>query len=87
VIDVIDSLKKLLAYVNPGNFGQMILNYVAFQSKAEQKETISLDLNGYVIYVYKKIFKESFPIYPTPEQKQRINAIWDAIGHPENKLP
>ena len=87
VIEIIDSLKRMLAYVNPGKFGQIVLNYIAFQSKAEQTETVSLDLNGYVIYIYKKAFKESFPSEPTPEQKERINAIWDAIGHPEKKLP
>ena len=86
VIDVIDGLKKLLAYVNPGKFGQIVLSYLVFQSKAEQTDTIKLDLDGYMIYIYKKAFKESFPKYPTPEQKERINAIWDALGHPEKKL-
>jgi hypothetical protein len=83
---MIDSLKRMLAYVNPGKFGQIVLNYIAFQSKAEQKETVKLDLNGYVIYVYKKAFNEPFPTEPNELQKQRINAIWDAVGHPEKKI-
>ena len=77
----------MLAFVNPGKFGQVVLNYIAFQSKAEQKDTIKLDLDGYLIYIYKKAFNESFPTTPTPEQKEKINAIWDAIGHPEKKIP
>ncbi len=77
----------MLAYVNPGKFGQIVLNYISFESKTEQKEVITLDLNGYVIYVYKKAFNEMFPSDPTPEQKEKINAIWEAIGHPERKLP
>lgn len=87
VIDIIDSIQKLLAYVNPGKFGEIVLNYIAFQSKTEQTETIKLTAEGYVIYVYKKAFKESFPTNPTPQQIERINAIWDAIGHPEKKIP
>lgn len=87
VIEIIDSLKKVLKFVNPGIFGQIVLNYIVFQSKAEQKDTIKLDIYGYMIFVYKKAFKETFPTDPTPMQKERINAIWDALGHPERKLP
>lgn len=87
VIEIIDSLKKLLAYVNPGKFGQMVLNFIVFQSKAEQKDSIKLDLVGYMMLIYKRAFKESFPTNPTPEQKEKINAIWDALGHPEKKIP
>lgn len=88
VIDIIDSISKLLAYVNPGKFGQIVLNYIAFQSKAEQKETIKLSPEGYMIYVYKTAFKEPYPKENlTLLQKQRINAIWDALGHPEKKIP
>lgn len=87
MIDVIDSLKKLLAFVNPGKFGQMVLNFMIFESKAQQRETVKLDLDGYALFVYKNVFKQPFPKFPTPEQKQRMNAIWDALGHPEKKLP
>ena len=84
---MIDSVKKLLKYVNQGKFGQIVLNYISFQSKAEQKDVIKLDLDGYMIYVYLKAFKESFPTENrTPLQIQRINAIWDALGHPERKI-
>ena len=76
----------MLAYVNTGKFGNIVLSYIVFESKAEQTETIKLDLNGYVIYIYIKAFNEKFPKDPTPEQKEKINAIWDAIGHPEKKI-
>lgn len=86
-MDIVDSISKLLAYVNPGKFGQIVLNYIAFQSKAQQKETVNLDLDGYVMYIYKKAFKQYFPKENrTPEQIEKINAIWDAIGHPEKKI-
>lgn len=88
VIDMIDSISKLLAYVNPGKFGEIVLNYLTFKSKAEQRDTIKLSLEGYVIYVYKTAFKETYPTQNlTPLQKERINAIWDALGHPEKKIP
>lgn len=87
MIETIDSIKKLLKYVNPGKFGQIVLNYIVFQGKADQKDVIKLDLNGYMIYVYLKAFKESPPTEtPTPLQRERINAIWDALGHPERKI-
>lgn len=87
VIDIIDSIQKLLAYVNPGKFGEMILKHIIFQSKAEQKDSIKLSPEGYMMLIYKRAFKEQFPTNPTPQQIERINAIWDAIGHPEKKIP
>jgi hypothetical protein len=87
VIDIVDSIQKLLAYVNPGKFGEIVLGYIAFQSKAEQKETVGMSVDGYVIYIYKKAFQESYPTNPTPLQIERINAIWEALGHPEKKIP
>ena len=87
VLDIVDSLSKLLAFVNPGKFGEIVLNFIAFSGKAQQKETVNLDLDGYVIYIYKKAFKEHFPTENrTQEQIDKINAIWDAIGHPEKKI-
>ena len=86
VLDIVDSLQKLLAYVNAGKFGEIVLQYIAFQSKAEQKDTIKLSLEGYVMYVYVKAFNEAYPLENLTElQEERINAIWDAIGHPEKK--
>lgn len=88
VIDIVDSIQKLLAYTNPGKFGEIVLNLLIFQTKAEQKDTIKLSQEGYVMYVYVKAFKEAYPLEnPTSLQKQRINAIWDALGHPEKKFP
>lgn len=88
VIDIVDSIQKLLAYVNPGKFGEIILNYIVFQSKVEQTDRIKLSLEGYVIYLYKTAFKETYPHdNPTPLQIERINAIWEALGHPEKKIP
>ncbi len=87
VLDIVDSISKLLAYVNPGKFGEIVLKYIAFETKAQQTETVKLDLDGYVIYIYKKAFKKPFPTENrTPEQIEEINAIWDAIGHPEKKI-
>lgn len=86
-MDIVDSISKLLAYVNPGKFGEIVLKYIAFETKAQQTETVKLDLDGYVIYIYKKAFKKPFPTENrSPEQIEEINAIWDAIGHPEKKI-
>jgi len=82
----IDSIQKLLVYVNPGIYGGFVLSTIQYSAKAKQTDTIKLDLDGYVIVIYKKAFKEPYPKFPTPIQKERINTIWDALGHPEKKL-
>ena len=87
MIDIVDSIQKLLAYVNPGKFGEIVLGYISFQSKAEQKETVGMSVDGYLIYIYKKAFQESYPTNPTPLQIERINAIWEALGLPQKKIP
>jgi hypothetical protein len=87
VISIIDSLQKMLAFMNPGKFGGGVYTPMIFQSRADQKETITLDDDGFMIYIYVKAFNESFPTEePTPEQIERINAIWDALNKPERKI-
>ncbi len=87
VIDIVDSLQKLLAFVNPGKFGAGLLSAIVFETKADQEVTVKLTLEGYVALIYFRAFKEAYPGTPTPEQIERINSIWEALGHPEKKIP
>lgn len=57
-----------------------------FNTPALQTDTVILSLQGTVSYLYVRFFKEPFPLLPTNLQREKINAIWDFIGHPENKL-
>jgi len=57
-----------------------------FDTPALQTDTIVLTLGGTVAYLYVRFFKEPYPALPTILQSEKINAIWDYIGHPENKL-
>lgn len=73
--------------MQPGKFGGGVYAPLVFQSRAEQQETITLDDEGFMVYIYVKAFKESFPSGDkTSEQIQRINAIWDALNKPERKI-
>lgn len=86
VISIIDSIQKLLIYTNAGTYGDIYASIV-FIDKIKQKEVIKLTLEGYIVYVYKTAFKEPYPLNPTLEQIGKINAIWEALGHPEKKIP
>jgi len=57
-----------------------------FNAPALQTDTVILTLGGTVAYLYVRFFKEPYPMLPTNLQREKINAIWDYIGHPENKL-
>lgn len=73
--------------MQPGKFGGGVYAPLIFQSRTEQSETIQLDDEGFMIYIYVKAFNESFPSgSKTVEQIQRINAIWDALNKPERKI-
>jgi hypothetical protein len=87
VISIVDSLQKMLAFMHPGKFGGGVYTPMVFQSITAQQETITLDDYGFMIFIYVKAFKEDFPKDdPTPEQIERINAIWDALNKPERKI-
>ncbi len=73
--------------MTPGKFGGGVYTPMVFQSKTDQKETITLDDEGFMIYIYVKAFKEEYPKdEKTPEQIERINAIWVALNKPERKI-
>jgi hypothetical protein len=84
LISVIDQIVSNF----PAGMYPVTLNASAleFNTPAVQTDTVVLSLGGTVAYLYVKFFKETYPLLPTNLQIEKINAIWDFIGYPENKL-
>ena len=83
---MIDDLRRLLIYLPRGFYGKEMFGDYVYDAKASSKEKASLTVEGSVVYIYIKIFKEPWPLIPTYEQAERINNIWDAVGYPQNKI-
>lgn len=84
VIEMIDSFEKLLKYNLP-TYGS-ITSALLYKSSVGSHSKATVTIEGYVSYIYFINYNEKYPEFPTPEQKEKINAIWDALGHPEKKL-
>ena len=88
LLEIVDDFKQLLLNFPAGLYPATISLTLEFDSKADTTNQIKLSLEGSVIYIYIKMFKEPYPAEPLTElQRQRINAIWEGIGHPENIIP
>ena len=88
LLEIVDDFKQLLVNFPAGLYPATITLALKFDSKADVTETIQLSLEGSVMYIYMRMFKEPYPSMPFTElQRQRINAIWEGIGHPENIIP
>jgi hypothetical protein len=82
---MISSFSKILAFNAPGYFGEMYSQKV-WKANSAMVEKIDLTLQGTMVYLYIYVYKEQFPKSPTPEQQQKINEVWIAMGHPENVI-
>jgi hypothetical protein len=85
IVSLIESLQKLLAFQKPGIFGQISVAKI-YDAKAKATDAIKLTLDGYVMMIYMKVFKEDYPKMPNQQQVDNINEIWDALKHPEKKI-
>lgn len=82
---MISNFSKILTFNAPGYFGEMYSQKV-WKAKSQMIENIDLTLQGTMVYLYIYIYKEAFPTTPSPEQQQKINEIWIAMGHSENVI-
>jgi hypothetical protein len=83
--ELTEDFKRLIEHYPEGAFPATVSLTLNFDAKASTTEKIVLTLEGTMMYIYVKMFKERFPAKPFTElQRQRINAIWEGIGHPEN---
>jgi hypothetical protein len=87
VRELINTLQKIVTVMPSGVFPATLRTDVEFKSPAVIVEKISLSLQGTVTFLYRKVFNEPYPEFPTPLQQEKINAIWIGIGYPENVVP
>lgn len=85
VVSLIESFQKLLAFQKPGKYGELHAMKV-YDTKAERTDVIKLSVEGYVMMIYMKVFKEDYPKMPNQKQVDQINEIWDALNLPEKKI-
>lgn len=90
LLEIVTDFKKILGYMPVGVFPVTVLANIQFETDATVTETVVLDLAGTVILLYSQLFNEPYPDMTKPLtdlQRERINAIWTGIGHPENIIP
>jgi len=90
LLEIVSDFKKILGYMPYGTFPVTVRANIQFETKAMMSENIVLDLAGTVILLYSQLFKEPYPDMTKPLtdlQRERINAIWIGVGHPENIIP
>ena len=86
VSELISVIDLIVSNFPTGMYPVTLNGALEFNAPALQTDTVVLSLGGTVSYLYVRFFKEPFPLLPTNSQREKINAIWDYIGHPENKL-
>lgn len=90
MLKLLDQLDKMIFAFKPGMFTDGLSANLIFNDTATQETVIKLDVDGVMRYVYLKAFQEPLPIDPETfilDQIERVNAIYDAIGHPQKKIP
>jgi hypothetical protein len=84
--DAIHHFRRFMFIMPAGYFSGHLDSMLGlkFDDKAEQTNVIKLDAFGFMILMYTKAFKEQFPKEPlTQEQKDKIDALWNALAYPE----
>ena len=86
-IDVITDLQALLAFMDI-KFGKKYTYGMRYDASGSHTTKESLTLEGTLIYYFVLLTKRPYPTgSPTVDDIKYINAIWDALGYPEKKLP
>jgi len=84
--EVITDLEALLAFMDM-KFGHKYAYGLMYTGSAGMTVKETLTQHGTLIYFFVLLTKRPYPETPTAEDIKYINAIWDGLGHPENKLP
>jgi hypothetical protein len=90
MLKLLDQLDTLIFAFKPGLFTDGLKANLIFNDTATQETVVKLDVDGVMRYVYLKAFQEALPLDPivfNVDQIERVNAIYDAIGHPQKKIP
>ncbi len=85
-IDVITDLQSLLAFMDI-KFGKKYTYGLTYSATTGHTTKETLTLEGTLMYYFVLLTKRPYPTGPpTTDDIKYINAIWDALGHPEKKL-
>jgi hypothetical protein len=85
-IDVITDLQALLAFMDI-KFGKRYAYGIRYDATSGHTTKESLTLEGSLLFYFVLLTKRPYPTGPpTADDIKYINAIWDALGHPEKKL-
>lgn len=84
-IDVITDLQALLAFMDI-KFGKRYTYGLSYNATTGHTTKESLSLEGTLMYYFVLLTKRPYPKIPAADDIKYINAIWDALGHPEKKL-
>ena len=87
VLTMISDLRRLLIYLPTGLYGKKFYGDFEYQAKASETQVKTLDIYYSGLLIYYQFFKEEYPEKPSTQQIGRMNAVWEAIGHPENIIP
>jgi len=86
-IDVITDLQALLSFMDI-KFGKRYAYAIRYDASASHTTKETLTLEGTLMYYFILLTKRPYPTgSPTVDDIKYINAIWDALGYPEKKLP
>jgi hypothetical protein len=86
-LEIIDNFQALLSFMDT-KFGKRYMYGLSFTASVGQSTKETLTLRGTMIFFFINLTKRPYPTgTPTAEDIVYINAIWDALKHPENKLP
>ena len=87
VLTMISDLRRLLIYLPTGIYGKDIFGTYVYEAESKESNVVQLNLLGTAMVIYYQFFEELYPEKPSRQQIERMNAVWEAIGHPENIIP
>jgi hypothetical protein len=83
---VISDFRKVFTMMPPGLMGKMRV-FNIWPATANATEVIQLNEMGTMVYLYIKVFGGPFPERPTPQQREFINRVWEAMDKRERIIP
>jgi hypothetical protein len=86
LLEVITDFQALLSFMDV-RFGKSYTFGLIFGGSSKVVEKTTLTLEGTMMLYFVLITKRPFPKTPTAQDITYINAIWEGLGYPENKIP
>lgn len=85
LLEVITDFQALLSFMDV-RFGKSYTFGLIYNASSKVVEKTTLTLEGTMMLYFVAITKRAFPKIPTAKDIIYINAIWDGLGYPENKI-